>query len=325
MLRIPLILLVLTWILPSSHAEEISREKAIELVTERLEKLEWYAFIYSISRDEIAGTQYEEMKKLVLTGRDRFQITDTENLTLNVHEEFYWFTNSKYPNYAPSRELGFSNGKTSYNWLSEGNYTHTSTPPNLNLIYGRTKIRALLDTWTIYPIHHFLRNLEELHGDDKLTFTANLDNELLSIHIKQFWQHMIIDLKFDVNKGLQYSSRHSKDHEGKNVFIVDEFQQMKEDIWVPKKARMITSKDDIKIETYIEVLKVKVNEDINPSLYRNFPWDDPRYNTKTNLNVQNGQMSRNKRLSFKDHPPSYFTSFFGLSLDEAYQMYLEIE
>lgn len=325
MLRIPLILLVLTWILPSSHAEEISREKAIELVTERLENLERYAFIYSISRDEIAGTQYAEMKKLVLSGRDTITFTTETNLTRKVHDEFYWFNNSRYPRQTPTRLLGFSDGKTSYSWMSEGNSTNTSTPPNTNHTHAGASIRLFLDTWMIYPIPHFLKNLDEFNGDHELNFSAKLEGDLLSIKIQPFWQQLFIDLEFDVNKGLKYSSYHRGDEKKKAELIVDNFQQVKDDIWVPNKARMITPTDDIKIETYIEVLKVKVNEDINPSLYRNFPWDDPRYNTKTNLNVQNGQISRNKRLLFKNHPPSYFTSFFGLSLEEAYQMYLEIE
>jgi hypothetical protein len=151
-----------------------------------------------------------------------------------------------------------------------------------------------------------------------------LEDDILSIHIEKIWQHIIIDLKFDVNKGLKYSAFQREGTDGKQEFIVDEFQQVKDDIWVPKKAHTETPKDDKKIETFIEVLKVKVNDEINPSLYKNFPWDDPKYNTKYGIKWDDNQMRRNSRIQFKDHPPSYFTSFFGLSLEKAYQLYLNI-
>ena len=121
----------------------------------------------------------------------------------------------------------------------------------------------------------------------------------------------------DIRNGLCIKYNH-------DIYKIIEFLHVKPDVWVPKKGRLIHTAYKNNPTVQMEVLKVIVNDDLDPALFKNFPWDDPKYNTKFGMKWEGEHLRRTNRILFKDHP-TYFDKFFGITLDEAYQLFLKIE
>lgn len=296
-----------------------SKEMVTHLVSERLGKLERFVFLFSVTSPSSPESKYNEMKKLILQGRDTLNVTEKGDHTLRVQEELYWYGNSNHPKDEPAHSLGFTDGKHSYLWQRVGDgisanqsdqpsYLHTQVPPSIYLF---------VESVMLYPIVNLLEQMDENRNAPSPNIFAK-QNDLLTIEIPILAGQIHAEIQFDIHKGLKRSIM--KNGPGGN-FIVDEFQQIKEDIWVPKYARLVHADENGIRDTKIEVLKVLVNDDVDPATFQKANWDDPKYSSETILSPKKG----NYIEQIKTHPPSYIESFFDIPPEEALRIFRKIE
>lgn len=304
-------------------AKPIAKEEALKLVTGRLGMIERFVSVYSVQDPGKADQSISGYKRLVLAGRGNLNLSENSDKTRYVYEDFQWsdYTEQKYPDYAPHHNIAFYDGEKTFHWSSENNSSlvtdrfnsvHVQTPPNVYMLF---------ENWAHFNLMSMLNQLKEQKGITSDTFKVQFENSDYLIDVIGAVGPLTFEILFDPQKGMKRLKTKPRDM---GTVVVDDFQEVKDGVWFPKRGRVVFS-GKTEREVKIEVLKVKVNEDINPALFKNFPWDDPKYNTKFGLKWEGDNQRRTNRILFNDHPPSYFTSFFGISLEEAYQMYLQID
>lgn len=305
-------------------AQDADIEEGVKQVEKILNRVENCAFLYVVKKETAkSGAAY---KRLALHARGPIECGEKMEGTLRVGETIQWLEPEKNPidlSNEPGFGGGFGNqtisqlthnvafydGTKTYGWndLSNGvqteptlNFYQLLTPPSIFSVMEQRFFSPLQCFFDAYRKHNML-------NEDIFDVKAYSTRIHLTITEGEEPNLMRSNYFIDREKGIERSSMKLAQNDSQD--IVDEFQQIN-GVWVPKKGRFINRLADE--TTTFEVLKAKVNDPSVTEALKPFDHKNPTWNEKKS----------NASLPLRDHP-TYVDQFFGLTIQEAMQMFLE--
>ncbi len=306
-------------------AQNADIEEGVKQVEEILNRIDNCAFLYVVKKETAkSGAAF---KRLALHARGPVKCGEKQESTLRVGEHIQWLEPSKNPIKIDRVEEGFGgasgnnklkqlthnvsfyDGTKTYAWNDQTNgvqikakfnFYQLLTPPSIFSVIETRFFSPLQCTFDAYRKHNRLNedifDVKAYSTRIHLTITEGKAPNLMR-------SHYFIDRE----KGIERSSMKAAQNDSQD--IGDEFQQIN-GVWVPKKGRFINRRVDE--TTTFEVLNAKVNDPSVAEALKPFDHKNPKWNEKRS----------NASLPWRDHP-TYVQSFFGLTIQEAMQMFLE--
>lgn len=312
----------LSWGLENGNDAQSAHIKSIK---EMLSRHRNFAILYTLSRNQAvdqSGEVIPEIKKLVLIARQELKQENLQDHTVRIYEEICWYTGLPYSKKAPIHNIGFTDDQATYYWQSESNSVNKSRTNDFMKVQTPPSLYLWLENIRNTPILFMLEYLQEKNLLKDSLLDVSVNHNTIEFTLAEGPNH---EMKTIVNmnreKGIGSITSQNINNSTTSA-VVDQFQKLENGMWIPLRGRFLYEENEKKT-IRMKVLDARVNEEFDQACFQNFPWDDPKFNTKFNQKWVDGQLRRDQRILFYEHP-SYFDDFFDISLQKALELFLDI-